>query len=40
MGRILHWIRYKFSKAYRTVYDCNKLWTEVMVSSGSITVNK
>jgi len=37
---IVHWLRYRFSRTYRTLYDCKKLWTEVMVSSGSITVNK
>lgn len=36
MKRLIHLIRYRFDKTYRTLYNSKKLWAEVMMSSGSI----
>lgn len=36
MSKLIHFIRYKCSKTYRTLYDSKKLWASVMMASGSI----
>jgi hypothetical protein len=37
MKRLIHFIRYRIDSRYRLAYDCQKLWVQVMLASGSIT---